>query len=364
MDFDVVKGVALARKGLTMDWIKLKTLGKGSHGVVHLVKPTNSVSDDRLFAVKSCRYKDSSSLQKELQIFKQFVGCGNIVQCYGAMLSIDDQGMVVYNLFLEYAPGGNLLDLMSKKYGGKIPECDVKCYVRMLLEGIRDIHQRGYVHCDLKPANILVFPSDQYGSISSLKIADFGLVRRPGERDMSKVEPLMQAFPGTAAYMPPESVTDGKISAALDIWSLGCIVIEMITGKLPWEYQNLRDLAIKIGFSRHPPIPETISSKGKDFLMKCFERDPSERWTADMLLSHPFLLSYCSSLPSPTNSLHRARFNSCLPSMEQLKAICLVFWNNLMLPKQLLIRWQEGSCLWNAQRSKKIQSANSQVFWK
>ncbi|XP_022760099.1 mitogen-activated protein kinase kinase kinase 17-like [Durio zibethinus] len=300
-----------------MEWIKLKVLGKGSYGVVHLVKPVNYVFDDRVFAVKSCRYEDSSSVQKELEILEQFADCGNIVQCYGDMLSID-QGMLVYNLFLEYAPGGSLLDLMVKKYGGKIPECDVKCYTKMLLEGIRDIHDRGYVHCDLKPANILVFPPDSYGSISNLKIADFGLVRRAGERNMPEVEAWMLNFPGTGVYMPPESVTDGKISAALDVWSLGCVVLEMITGKLPWEYHNLADLAIKIGFSRYPPkIPETMSSTGKDFLMKCFSRNPSERWTADMLLSHPFLLSECHSLSPPTKSRH------CLPCMEELEAMCV-----------------------------------------
>ncbi|XP_022760100.1 mitogen-activated protein kinase kinase kinase 17-like [Durio zibethinus] len=153
MDFPLVKGVAI-RNGLTMEWIKLKVLDKGSDGVGHMVKPVNYVFDDRVFAVRSCRYEDSSSVQKELEILEQFADCGNIVQCYGDTLSID-QGMLVYNLFLEYAPGG-----------------------------IRDIHDRGYVHCDLKPANIHVFPPDPYGSISNLQIADFGLVRRAGERNM------------------------------------------------------------------------------------------------------------------------------------------------------------------------------------
>ncbi|XWS75643.1 hypothetical protein CRYUN_Cryun01aG0108700 [Craigia yunnanensis] len=100
----------------------------------------------------------------------------------------------------------------------------------------------------------------------------------------------------------------------------------MITGKLPWECQNLRDLTTKIAFSRNPPnIPETMSSTGKDFLMKCFARDPTERWTADMLLSHPFLLADYPSLPSPTKSLHHAQDDSCLPSMEELEAMYRAF---------------------------------------
>ncbi|XWS75614.1 hypothetical protein CRYUN_Cryun01aG0106200 [Craigia yunnanensis] len=168
-----------------------------------------------------------------------------------------------------------------------------------------------------------------YGSFSKLKIADFGLVRRRGERERPDVETCMTSFPGTAVYMPPESVTDGKISAALDIWSLGCIVLEMITGKLPWEYQNLMDLAIKIGFAEYPPkIPKTMSSTGKDFLMKCFERDPSKRWTADMLLTHPFLLHDRPSLSFPTKSLHHAQVDSCLKLSSMLETMCLELLEN------------------------------------
>ncbi|WRX26411.1 Protein kinase domain - like 10 [Theobroma cacao] len=110
----------------------------------------------------------------------------------------------------------------------------------------------------------------------------------------------MLKFPGTAVYMPPESVADAEIS--------GCVVLEMITGKLPWECMNLTDLAIKLLSLRNlPKIPENLSSAGKDFLMKCFARDPSERWTADMLLSHPFLLPDCTWLPYLINSLPSAQ---------------------------------------------------------
>ena len=89
------------------------------------------------------------------------------------------------------------------------------------------------------------------------------------------------------------------------------------------------DLAIKIGFAEYPPkIPETMSSTGKDFLLKCFERDPSKRWTADMLLTHPFLLRERPSLPFPTKSLHHAQVDSCLKLPSMLEAMCLEFLEN------------------------------------
>ena len=90
--------------------------------------------------------------------------------------------------------------------------------------------------------------------------------------------------------MSPESVALGEIEAPLDIWSLGCTVIEMITGKHVWNCTGLEDLMFQIVFGKEPPkIPETMSEHGKDFLRKCFVRDPRKRWTAEMLLNHPFI---------------------------------------------------------------------------
>ncbi|WRX20413.1 hypothetical protein QQP08_012900 [Theobroma cacao] len=103
MDFVEVKGVA--RNGLTMEWIKLKTIGKGSYGLVHLVKPIKPIFY-QVLAVKSCLYQDSFSLRKEQHILKEFVGCRNIVPCFGDMLSTDQEGALVYNLFLEYVLAG------------------------------------------------------------------------------------------------------------------------------------------------------------------------------------------------------------------------------------------------------------------
>ncbi|KAF2309336.1 hypothetical protein GH714_001665 [Hevea brasiliensis] len=154
-----------------MDWVRGKCLGKGSYGSVFLAIPTNIISPP--LAVKSALIIDSFSLQKELKILLSLFGSEGIIQCYGDCLS-HENGMTIYNLLLEYAPGGSLADLINK-YGGKIPECDVRRYTRMILKGLSSIHNNGYVHCDLKPANILVFPSDQQDF--QLKIADFGLAK-------------------------------------------------------------------------------------------------------------------------------------------------------------------------------------------
>lgn len=156
----------------------------------------------------------------------------------------------------------------------------------MIVKGLHCIHEKGYVHCDLKLENILVFSFPDDGS--SRKITDFGLSKIP--RDLDELMTKCFGFRGTPDYMSPESLLLGEIQGCLDIWSLGCTVVEMISGKWAWDCTGGgEELAIEIA-TDSPKIPENMSEIGKDFLRRCFERDLRERWTVEMLLHHPFLL--------------------------------------------------------------------------
>ncbi|OMO87042.1 hypothetical protein CCACVL1_09297 [Corchorus capsularis] len=125
------------------------------------------------------------------------------------------------------------------------------------------------------------------GDLPILKIADFGLAQVSGVKNMRKWD---YCFCGTPTYMSPESIV-GQIWGALDVWSLGCIVIEMITGRTAWRnYQGPEDMRDKLLRGQKPDIPENMSTWGKDFLKRCFGSGPNERWTARMLLerTHSF----------------------------------------------------------------------------
>ncbi|KAK8660029.1 hypothetical protein V6N13_050965 [Hibiscus sabdariffa] len=261
--------------------VKIKVLGEGCFGVVHLVKTIAPVYN-KVYAMKSADENHSSSMRKEEEILQQFVDSPNVVRCHGGFTSVERERGVVYNMFMEYAAEGSLLNLMRKN-GGRIPERDVNCYTRMILEGLFDIHQKGFVHCDLKPGNILVFPPREDTGLASLKIGDFGLAKQVG---VSKVK---YGFQGSVPYMSPESIL-GDVTGALDVWSLGCVVVEMITGRLPWDTCDANDLMLKLFSGESPNIPEDMSILGKDFLRKCFITDPNQRWSASMLLRHPYLL--------------------------------------------------------------------------
>ncbi|PRQ34557.1 putative mitogen-activated protein kinase kinase kinase STE-STE11 family [Rosa chinensis] len=96
---------------------------------------------------------------------------------------------------------------------------------------------------------------------------------------------------GSPLWMAPEVISGEYQGPESDVWSLGCTVIEMVTGKPAWEDEGMETLS-RIGLSGGlPEFPTRLSETGRDFLDKCLRRDPEERWSCDQLLQHPFLAS-------------------------------------------------------------------------
>ncbi|KAK7340389.1 hypothetical protein VNO77_21091 [Canavalia gladiata] len=288
-------------------WEKVEILGKGSHGTVCKVKMSAPEKmKGRVLAVKSSKGEYSDFLKREGRILRSFIGCKEIVQCGGSQTCIED-GKLVCNLIMELAPYGSLEGLIKKR--GVLSECEVRMYAIMLLKGLSVIHQRGIVHCDLKPDNILLFPSTQCGIDYQLKIADFGVSKTRDER--LDLTPWTIRFRGTPNYMSPESVM-GLIDTPLDIWSFGCILIKMITGFSVWNnISDIQDLTFKLAFLKQaPPLPSFLSLDCQDFLSRCFLKNPIQRWTATMLLNHPFLLA-ANDAPPSTLPMSTFAFSSC-----------------------------------------------------
>lgn len=270
-----------------------KFLGKGSFGSVSLYRYKGRPDGKTLYAAaKTSDHEHSESLYREFQIMSELKGCPRIVQCYGTKVQerLNEEGRLEYKIHMEYAPGGSLRSFANLFEDKKLPDVLVRDFTRMLLEGLADIHGRGYVHCDLKPANILVFPSccvnnnGAWITSHELKISDFGLSRRDG--DTSWWQPH-RPFAGTAIYMSPESVSHGETGKGLDLWSLGCIVLEMYTGKRPWWHTDYKLKDLKN--CHEPLIPRDLPFEAKLFLMTCFSPEADDRKDASTLLSHIFL---------------------------------------------------------------------------
>nr|GMD28222.1 mitogen-activated protein kinase kinase kinase ANP1-like [Ipomoea batatas] len=243
-----------------------------------MARSSSSSTDPPVFAVKSSKLESSRSLRVEGRILNQLRGYPYIVHCFGDGTSLEHEE-VVYNLLLEYAPGGSRESLIKSRVEN-IMEFEVSFYAYKLLTGIQEVRDWGFIHCDLKPGNVLVFPCGC--GVNHLKIADFGLAKPSG------VNIFGGCHRGSLLYTSPESLVFEMHEAPKDIWAIGCIVVEMITGNPARRFNDSKDASLNIVFKK-PEIPEGISNRCKDFLERCFESNPSTRWTAVMLLNHPFV---------------------------------------------------------------------------
>ncbi|KAL0921125.1 hypothetical protein M5K25_008164 [Dendrobium thyrsiflorum] len=245
-------------------WKVGPTIGYGATATVSLAAEANSGD---LFAVKSSPISRSALLQREQSMLSS-LSSPHIISYLGFNISGDS-----YHLFLELANGGALSNL-----AGRLDESKIRSFTRQILLGLSYLHSNGIAHCDVKGRNVLLC------SDGLVKLADFGCARSVGD--------CARTVMGTPAFMAPEVVRGEEQGIAGDVWSLGCTVVEMATGKSPWPEATNPVAAIhQISFSSDvPAMPEWISDKGKDFVSKCLRRDPKERWTTEQLLRHPFIV--------------------------------------------------------------------------
>ncbi|CAH8362694.1 unnamed protein product [Eruca vesicaria subsp. sativa] len=270
----------------------VKFLGKGSYGSVDLYRHTKQDGSTSFTAAKIS--SDRRTIEREFRVLSQLKGSPGIVRVFSPTLheGFDCIADKVYEMPMEYASAGSLSTFI--RANKQLTDSTVKDSTRMILQGLVSVHSHGYVHCDLKPDNLLLFPvydQQTWTYTYQLKIADFGLALKEGE-EVSDNWSYHSPFVGTPMYMSPESVRDGTVKKALDLWSLGCVVLEMYTGKRPWsEFRSLYDLEdVLVEDNRVPEIPDTVSCDARQFLDKCFALKPEDRGTASELLLHPFLV--------------------------------------------------------------------------
>jgi len=191
-------------------------------------------------------------------------------------LQIEDR----FYIYLEYVHPGSINKYVKQHYGA-MTESVVRNFTRHILRGLAFLHGQKIMHRDIKGANLLV---DVQGVV---KLADFGMAKH-----LSTAAPNL-SLKGTPYWMAPEMVQatlmkDVGYDLAVDIWSLGCTIIEMFDGKPPWSDLEGPAAMFKV-LHKDPPIPENLSHEGREFLQCCFRRNPAERPTASELLDHPFI---------------------------------------------------------------------------
>lgn len=274
-----------------VSWMQGALIGQGSFGSVFLA--LHAVTGE-LMAVKQVEVPSNSNstldkkkenmvaaLKREIDLLRDLQH-DNIVQYLGSNSDAEH-----FNIFLEYVPGGSVAAMLNSY--GSLQEPLIRNFVRQILAGLSYLHGRDIIHRDIKGANVLV---DNKGNI---KISDFGISKRveasallaPQKNGGHMHRPSLQ---GSVFWMAPEVVKQTSYTRKADIWSLGCLIVEMFTGTHPFPNCSQLQAIFQIGnSSAKPTTPDKASEEGKAFLGKTFETDHEKRPSADELLLLPFL---------------------------------------------------------------------------
>lgn len=264
----------------------LEVIGRGAYGTVYkgIWREVGRHVAVKRVARSRLSPDEDKALQTEIQLFKNLKDT-HIVNYIEA---VDDPNSEYLDIVMEFVEGGSLHNIVdairrSKARGSRVfDEAVVAGYVRQVILGLRYLHKQGVVHRDIKGANILVTKE------SHVKLADFGVAStKPGADMLHSTNPLDVA--GSPYWMAPEIIRLDGASTASDIWSLGCTVIELLTGFPP--YYELSDMTalFRIVSDDCPPLPPNLSTECEDFLTKCFNKDVTGRATTDELLRHRWL---------------------------------------------------------------------------
>ncbi|CRH02885.1 rac-beta serine/threonine protein kinase, putative [Plasmodium relictum] len=260
-------------------FIFLKVIGKGSYGKVLLVK---HVQNNKLYAMKILRKENiiSKNQLEHTKIERNVLKCVShpfIVKLYYAF-----QTSKKLYFILEYCPGGELFFHLSKLR--EFSEEVAKFYSSEIILALQYLHNLNIIYRDLKPENVLL---DELGHI---RLTDFGLSKE-GITDNNSAKSLC----GTPEYLAPEIIEQVGHGKAVDWWSLGIMIYEMLTGNLPFNSSNRSVLFERIKYE-NLTYPKNISPTAIDLLKKLFEKNPNKRLgsgvtDAEEIKRHPFFKS-------------------------------------------------------------------------
>ncbi|XP_074643848.1 serine/threonine-protein kinase unc-51-like isoform X2 [Tubulanus polymorphus] len=243
--------------------------------------------------------KSQNLLSKEIKILKELSDLqhDNVV----ALLDCKETTHHVY-LVMEYCNGGDLADYLHTK--GTLSEDTIALFLRQIAGAMKALNAKGIVHRDLKPQNLLLdsvkpnpIPTD-----IKLKIADFGFARFLSDGVMAAT------LCGSPMYMAPEVIMSLQYDAKADLWSIGTIVFQCLTGKAPFQAQTPQQL--KQFYEKHahlaPNIPSGTSPELRDLLLQMLKRNAKDRIEFDDFFRHPFLTQGTKSetgyaVPVPRN---------------------------------------------------------------
>ncbi len=244
----------------------IEELGKGGMGEVYRVEDKKINEEVALKLIKpeiAAEKKTIERFRNELKLARE-ISHRNVCRMY----DFNEEEGTPY-ITMEYVTGEDLRSLIKRI--GKIPVEKTVSIAKQVCEGLAEAHRKGVVHRDLKPSNIMI---DREGNV---RIMDFGIARSLKAKNITREGMMI----GTPEYMSPEQVEGKKTDQRSDIYSLGIIIFEMATGRVPFEGETSLSIAMKHK-SEEPPDPRKINAQIPDdlsrLILKCMEKEKEKRY--------------------------------------------------------------------------------------
>jgi len=265
-----------------------RIIGEGSFSNVYLCKDTKT---EKEYAIKVCnkmhiiREKKTEAIKREKETMLKLTSNWSSTAPFFVRLYATFHNNENLFFVLSYAKRGDMFKFI-KKMAAK--EVDVtQFYTAELVQAIEHLHHLGIVHRDLKPENILL------DSSMHILVTDFGSAKILSNQEILEETPAARrhSFVGTAQYVSPEILTNCGSSAASDLWAIGCILYQMITGMPPFQSQSEYLIFQKIQTLEYS-FHEGFDARARDLVTKLLMIDPKERLGARDTIGYPSIKSH------------------------------------------------------------------------
>lgn len=283
-------------------------LGEGAYGIVREGIDENSL---RIVAVKILDMRrlrkmrgGPEAIEREVAVQKRLKRHPNLIELID-VIRAQDKGKIY--IVLEMANGCTVQQLADNAKDRRLPESQVANYAFQTLQGLQYMHEKGVVHRDVKPSNMMLTAT------GDLKISDFGVAEFLNEYNG---DDNVYRTSGSPAFQAPEIATGamGYSGRKVDVWALGVTVYYLLTGKIPFEADNLLVLFELIGKGEYVE-PDWMNETCKDVIRCMLTVDWEKRVSIEELLKHPWIVrgsqqlsdkqrTECGWIPVPKKDLH------------------------------------------------------------
>lgn len=272
---------------------KIKLLGEGSYGKAYQVEETHSKKEYALksIIIEGIDKKELEETKKEIRILKQ-LDHPNIIHFKEAFIC--KYPKLTLNIITEFANGGDLSQKIEKQKNKKegFKEDLILDYFTQICLALNHVHHHKVIHRDIKPQNIFLTKN------GIIKLGDFGV-----SKQLRTKWELAKTLMGTPYYLSPEIINNKPYNNKIDIWSLGVLLYQLVTLKLPFEANNLPLLSMKILKGKFAPIPKNYSKELGNLISDLLKVNPLKRPDITEILKYNIIRDRMKVLLKEINSI-------------------------------------------------------------